>query len=363
MAPSEAAKTATQPAGSGETTGFKTTAGTHATSRMTATFGYTTEAEQVATAFASRIKGQYVIVTGNDLDAHGPGSNTGLGMETVRCLAKEGARVVLCSRSISNGEAAAATIRASHPNVDITVMSLDLGDLETVRRFAKDYSALDRPLHLLINNAGIMACPKSTTKDGFESQLGVNHLGHFYLTNLLLPLLRKSGTPETPARVVNLSSMAQYLFAPTHGILFDDLQGEKCYSSWQRYGQSKLANILFSTQLDEREAGNNVRSVSLHPGNITSTNLGQHMGLTSYLELMRTVRKSAMAMLLQGKTIPQGAATTMVCALDPNVQFGKYYSDCQVEAKRVHEHAFDGPMAKELWRVSVEMLAVKGFIF
>lgn len=137
---------------------------------MSGLFDSKTDAEQVSTFFKAQATDKYFIVTG---------ANVGLGKETVRCLAKEGAHVVLCSRSTKNGEEAAAEIRAMHPAVEmnITVMSIDLGDLVSVKAFSEAYLATKKPLHCLINNAGIMACPKSLTTQGFESQFGVNHLG------------------------------------------------------------------------------------------------------------------------------------------------------------------------------------------
>lgn len=163
-----------------------------------------------------------------------------------------------------------------------------------------------------------MACPKSKTSDGLEMQFGVNHLGHFHLTNLLLPLLEK--TTET-TRVVNLSSMGQRLFAPADGIRFDDINGEKSYNEWERYGQSKLANVLHANEINRRYGKDGgVIAMSLHPGSILSTELSRHTSIRSGLSAVYRLfsGKGNMGIVLQerNKSIAQGASTTLVAALD-----------------------------------------------
>lgn len=313
-------------------------------------YNHKTNAEQVADDFASEAKGKHVVVTGG---------NSGLGKETCRVLAKHGAHVTLLSRSIENGENAKADILLSNPGVDITVMSVDLGNMASIRKFAQEYIATEKPIDILINNAGIMAGPLEKTKDGFESQFGVNHLGHFLLTNLLLPVLIKSGTKAHSSRVVNLSSIAALLFAPAKGILFDDLDASKNYQKWERYGQSKIANILFTNELNKRmkEQGHDVISVSLHPGNIAETNLGRSINLHSVAALLWQIKKSCIHMLTESKNTKQGTATTILCALDPNVQSDRYYEDCNV-SDRVHPVAFDKDIAARLWNVSASMVGL-----
>jgi retinol dehydrogenase 12 len=202
-------------------------------------FGGQTTDQEVAAVYGSYARGKTIIVTG---------ANCGLGLETSRCLAAHGATVILMSRSTANGEKAVAEIKAEYPDADVSTMALDLGSLASVRSAAKAYLDSGRPLHILINNAGVMvsaarlctrdpllstwmvglqACPRALTADGFESQIGVNHLGHFLFTTLLLPALAKSGTAEQPARVINLSSMGNWLFAPPQGIDLDDLDATK----------------------------------------------------------------------------------------------------------------------------------------
>jgi NAD(P)-dependent dehydrogenase (short-subunit alcohol dehydrogenase family) len=192
------------------------------------------------------------------------GANSGIGLEAARTLAGAGARVIMACRNPSKGEAAAASIRAEIPTAAIDVSALDLASLESVRGFAERYQ--DDHLDLLINNAGVMAAPYTKTVDGFELQLATNHLGHFAVTGLLLDRLLK--TPG--ARVVNISSTAHKIGR----IDFDDLQSERSYSRWRAYGQSKLANLLFTFELDRRlrAAGSELLSVAAHPG-YSATNL------------------------------------------------------------------------------------------
>ena len=186
------------------------------------------------------------------------GANSGLGLATARELARAGARVVIASRSAAKGDQAAASIRGSVPDAALEVASLDLADLSSVRAFAEGYVGAGSQLDLLINNAGIMAAPRQLTKDGFESQFGTNHLGHFALTGLLLPALLKAPAP----RVVTVSSALH-----RRGTMrFDDLQGERKYDRWGAYGQSKLANLMFCFELQRRatEADGRAGGRALH---------------------------------------------------------------------------------------------------
>lgn len=188
------------------------------------------------------------------------GGNAGLGLETARELARAGADVVLAVRSPVRGEAAAAAIRRAAPDAAVEVARLDLADLASVRSFAARFLDAHPALDLLVNNAGIMATPRRTTKDGFESQFGTNHLGHFALTGLLLPALAAADA----ARVVTVSSDLHSL-----GRLdFDDLQSLRGYGRLRAYGNSKLANLLFTAELDRRaqESGLALRAYAAHPG-------------------------------------------------------------------------------------------------
>lgn len=315
-------------------------------------FSAKSTAEEVAQEFGDRANGKYVIITG---------SNVGLGFETARVLCKKGANVTLACRNISAGDAALAAIKAEQPDAKVELRRLDLNDLNSVREFARGYRESDRPLHILINNAGVMACPKSFTSNGLETQFGVNHIGHFLLTMELLSVLKRSGTAQEPARVVNLSSMANLLFAPRVGIVLDDLKGERHYSPWQRYGASKLANILFSSELNRRMQAEKqpVISMSLHPGVITETNLMRHFNGSAAWDLLFSIngwRAFNKIISEPSKNTGQGSATSVYCALSPDVVPGAYYSDCAQESN-THPKAFDSKLAQDLWQASEKIIA------
>ncbi|MCY0870020.1 MAG: oxidoreductase, partial [Firmicutes bacterium] len=203
--------------------------------------------------------GKRIIVTGG---------NSGIGLEAARLLATKGAHITLAVRSPQRGADAAAVIRRDTPDASVDVAQLDLASLDSVRNFASEFLASNDELAVLINNAGVMAVPLRKTADGHELQFGTNHLGHFALTGLLLP--RLLSTPG--ARVVTVSSAAHR----GGRIDFDNLDGSRSYSKWGAYSQSKLANLLFATELSRRlqAAGADVISVACHPGwaatNLTS---------------------------------------------------------------------------------------------
>lgn len=201
--------------------------------------------------------GKVVIVTG---------ANSGLGYETTKALAAKGATVIMAVRTVSKGETARDEILAEIPSAKLEVMRLDVGDLSSVREFADAFKAKYDRIDILANNAGVMAIPRQETADGFEMQLGVNHLGHFALTGLLLDVIVK--TPN--ARIHNVSSSANW----NGSINFDDLMGEQEYGRWSAYGQSKLANIFFTFELHNRlkAAGYDTMVNTSHPG-LVMTNL------------------------------------------------------------------------------------------
>src|ERR1700753_3092881 len=197
------------------------------------------------------------------------GANTGLGYETAAALADHGARVVLAVRNLDKGKDAAARITANSPHADVALQELDLTSLDSIRAAADQLRSAHDRIDLLINNAGVMWTPKSTTKDGFELQFGTNHLGHFALTGLLLDRL----LPVAGSRVVTVSSIGHRLLADIH---FDDLQWERSYSRVGAYGQSKLANLLFTYELQRRLAplGTTIAAAA-HPGG-SQTELSRH---------------------------------------------------------------------------------------
>jgi NAD(P)-dependent dehydrogenase (short-subunit alcohol dehydrogenase family) len=277
------------------------------------------------------------------------GANTGLGYEAARVLSGRGARVLIACRSQQKAEDAIARIEKQNGTVNISYVPLDLGDLSSVKQCAAQLQAEER-IDVLINNAGIMVPPYELTKDGFESQFGVNHLGPFALTGLLLEKLAK--TPSS--RVVNTSSIAHN----TGRIRFKDISAERHYSASARYSMSKLANLLFSYELQRRfEAADlPVLSVACHPG-IASTELSRYMPrvLSKATELLQPMFNTAAA----------GAWPTLCAATCEAVVGGDYYGpanrfETAGPAKRVRSNraSRDTALAGRLWDLSIEMTGV-----
>ncbi|XP_078000730.1 retinol dehydrogenase 13-like [Glandiceps talaboti] len=283
----------------------------------------------------ARLDGKTVIVTG---------ANTGIGKETARDLAKRGARVILACRDQERANAALEEIKKSTDNKNVVVKMLDLASLQSVRKFAKEINQEESRLDILINNAGVMWCPYMKTQDGFEMQLGVNHLGHFLLTNLLLDLLKKS----TPSRIVNVSSIAH----EPGKINFDDINSEKEYSKSAAYGQSKLANILFTRELSKKLQGTGVTVNALHPG-VIQTELGRH--LNKYIRYAMSVLLAPVFL----KTPVDGAQTSIHCAVEEDLKdvSGLYFSDCI--PKEPQPQAQDDEVAKKLWDLSAKMVGLE----
>ena len=236
------------------------------------------------------------------------GANTGLGFETARVLAARGASVVLAVRDIDKGKDAAARIAATAPGANVTVQPLDLASLDSVRAAAAELRAGHPAIDLLINNAGVMFTPKQATRDGFELQFGTNHLGHFALTGLLLEQM----LPVPGSRVVTVSSLAHRIRAR---INFDDLQGERSYSRVAAYSQSKLANLMFTYELQRRLSGAGTTiAVAAHPG-LADTEL--------IAQLVRGLRVLYARLISQ--TAAMGALPVLRAATDPGVLGGQYY--------------------------------------
>ncbi|XP_065809141.1 retinol dehydrogenase 13 [Labrus bergylta] len=283
-----------------------------------------------------RLDGKTVLITG---------ANTGIGKETAMDMAQRGARVILACRDITRARIAADEIRLRSGNGNVVVKKLDLASLQSVRDLAKEVQENEDRLDILINNAGIMMCPKWTTEDGFEMQFGVNHLGHFLLTNCLLDLLKKS----TPSRVVIVSSLAH----EKGHIHFDDINLDKDYKREGSYRQSKLANVLFCRELAARLQGTGVTAYSLHPG-VIRTELSRHLFPT--LALWK--KSIIMPFLMMIKSPWEGAQTTIYCAVDESVanDSGLYYSDCA--PKTAAPQALDDAAAKKLWDLSASMVGL-----
>ena len=277
------------------------------------------------------------------------GANTGIGFEAANVLAAKGARVLLGSRSRAKGDAAAARIMGSYPGASVAVVDLDLGDLASVRA-AADLVAGEPRLDGLIDNAGIMNTPQMETKDGFEAQFGVNHLGHFALTGLLLPTLEQ--TPDS--RIVIISSIGHR----RGDIDFDDIDATASYSPQERYYQSKLANLLFMYEIDRRLRAQNSTTIAVaaHPG-IASTELGRHMSgvAQGMMKPLGALFNSAGA----------GAWPTLAAATDPSVEGGQYFGpgnlfETRGPAMQVDsvERSKDAELAARLWDLSIEMTGV-----
>jgi NAD(P)-dependent dehydrogenase (short-subunit alcohol dehydrogenase family) len=245
--------------------------------------------------------------------------------------------------------AAAARVRSQVPGADVTTRPIDLASLASVRAFAEAWLAAHDRLHLLINNAGVMFAPYGHTIDGFETHFGTNHLGHFLLTNLLVPAL----LADPPARVVNLSSGGH----AASDILWDDPNyRRRSFDKMEAYGQSKTANVLFALELDRRLAGRGVRAYSVHPGMIVTTDLGRTMTKDDYRGLKERAKASPSGGLPAFKTEAQGAATTVWAATAPELDAhgGAYLGDCAVA--KPAPWAADPAAAVRLWTLSERLV-------
>jgi NAD(P)-dependent dehydrogenase (short-subunit alcohol dehydrogenase family) len=290
------------------------------------------------------------------------GTSAGLGVETARSLAAHGAWVVGAARDLSKAHAATQVVREqARDGGGIELVQLDLGSLASIRACAAALVALGKHLDVIIANAGVMACPKSTTKDGFETQFGTNHLGHFVLINRLVPLL------DAGSRVISLSS-AGHSFADVD---LDDPNFERTpYAEFLAYGRSKTANALFAVEFDRRHRDRGVRAAAVHPGGI-QTELGRHLTPEVTREMIALINPGNPSPpdlgTFKWKTIPQGAATSLWAAvLAPSeVVGGRYCEDCHVAETKdstymglegVRRYAIDPARARALWKKSEELV-------
>ena len=275
------------------------------------------------------------------------GANTGLGFETAQVLAARGASVVLAVRDIEKGKRAAARIAGTASGADVTVQPLDLTSLDSIRAAAGELRAQHPAIDLLINNAGVMFTPKQTTGDGFELQFGTNHLGHFALTGLLLEQM----LPVPGSRVVTVSSLAHRIRAR---INFGDLQGERSYRRVAAYGQSKLANLMFTYELARRLSGAGTTiAVAAHPG-LAATELSRY-----------TPAIVAFSYALVSQQAAMGALPVLRAATDPGVLGGQYYGPGGLlgtrgypELARSSRRSRDTAIQRRLWTVSEELTGV-----
>jgi WW domain-containing oxidoreductase len=292
-------------------------------------FGYGSTAEDVTAGLS--LAGKTILITG---------SNSGLGHEAMRVLALRGATIIAAARTEEKARSAAAGI-AGH----IVPVACELADPASVRACVAAVKAMDVTLDAIICNAGIMALPKLETAYGYELQFFTNHIGHFILVTGLLDCLSDSG------RVVMLSS-AGHQMAPKGGIAFDNLSGAKGYKGWVAYGQSKMANILFTKELARRFVGTARTANAVHPG-VIDTNLSR------YIAAPKWILRGAFELgnLLVFKTISQGAATECYVAVNPAAAAvsGEYFADCNVAKPRAD--ADDPALAARLWEVSESIVA------
>ena len=290
------------------------------------------------------LKGKRIILTGGA---------SGIGYSATEVLAARGADLIMAVRNTVKGEKAASKIRVHHPAASVTVMHLDLGDLSSVRQFASEFTGLFDRLDLLINNAGVMVPPYAKTKDGFELQFGTNHLGHFALTAHLLPLLM--ATPLS--RIVTISSIA----ARRAKIRFDNLDGSRGYNPMTFYRQSKLSNLLFAMELQNRleRAGSSTISVACHPGisvtNLLSRGSGKETG---------AVMKWIMGIVAQPAN--KGALPTLYAATHPDLRGGEYIGPDGPGNTKGYPVLNNDPatlykpaLAAKLWEVSEALTSVR----
>jgi NAD(P)-dependent dehydrogenase (short-subunit alcohol dehydrogenase family) len=282
------------------------------------------------------------------------GASGGLGAETARALAAAGAGVVLTARDLPKGEAVAQAIRASTANAQVSVEELELASLASVRSCARRIAAQYNALHILVNNAGVMACPFAQTVDGYELHFASNHLGHFLLTCLLVPAL----CAGAPSRVVSVSS-AGHRGSP---VVFEDIHFERRpYDRWLAYGQSKTANVLFAVELERRLGAAGVHAYAVHPGTV-QTELVRHMVPEDFEVLSKQMESGA----FRTKSVPAGAATAVYAATAPELKGrgGFYLEDCHAAEVKddvtatngVRSYALDPALAQQLWAVSEQMV-------
>lgn len=286
----------------------------------------------------AKLDGKVVVITG---------ANTGIGKETAKDISKRGARVIVLCRNIDKANAAAEEISKETGNA-VEVEKLDLSSLKSVRECAQKILDKEEKIDILVNNAGVMACPKTLTEDGFEMQIGTNHFGHFLLTELLLPLVKKSKESGFHPRIVIVSSLAH----ENGQMNWDDINWEKSYDEWKAYSQSKLANVLHGVELAKRLENTGISVYSLHPG-VIDTELGRHMQEKWYFRMIYPVMRVFI------KTPLQGAQTQLYCCLEESIadHSGRYYSDCK--EKQPSARARSEEDAKKLWEISEKLTGLK----
>ncbi|MBN3282445.1 RDH13 dehydrogenase, partial [Polyodon spathula] len=287
----------------------------------------------------AKITGKTVVITG---------ANTGIGKETARELARRGGRIIMCCRDMVKCENAAKEIRGETLSHNVYARHLDLASIKSIREFANNINKEEERVDILINNAGIMRCPHWQTEDGFEMQFGVNHLGHFLLTNLLLDKMKRSA----PSRIINVSSLAHVVGEMD----FNDLNWEKKkYNTKVAYCQSKLANVLFTKELARQLQGTGVTVNALHPG-VVETELGRHTGMHQS-QFSSTVLGPLFYLLV--KSPNQGAQPSIFLAVAEEVDgvSGKYFD--VLKEKEPAPQAQDAEAARQLWQISARLVGLE----
>ena len=313
------------------------------------TSGFNARSTALEVAHDHDLSGKTVLVTG---------ASSGIGIETARALLSTGAGVVLAVRDLEKGHKVLEELKASTGNARVSLLKLDLSSLESVRAAAAEFSSGHDALHILINNAGIMATPQSYTLEDFESQFGTNHLGHFLLTNLLLPALRNA----RGARVVALSSTA-HLRSDIH---WDDINfRSRDYDKWEAYGQSKTANALFAVGLTQKYSSEGIFANAVHPGGIM-TGLQKELP-EEEMRAMGWLNADGKPLELF-KSVEQGASTSTWAAVDSKLEGvgGLYLEDCAQAApfdpavayRGVKAYAVDSESAARLWALSAKMVGL-----
>jgi NAD(P)-dependent dehydrogenase (short-subunit alcohol dehydrogenase family) len=315
---------------------------------MTNSFGATSTTDEVLRGI--NLSGKRVLVTG---------VSAGLGVETARALAAHGAEVIGAARDLSKARGATERVRAQAAGGgSLQLVQLDLASLDSARRCADGLLAAGKSFDVIIANAGVMACPKGTTVDGFETQFGTNHLGHFVLVNRIASLLRPG------SRLVNLSS-AGHRYSDVD--LEDPNFEHTPYAEFIAYGRSKTANVLFAVEFDRRHKASGVRAAAVHPGAI-QTELGRYMTTEVRERLITEINANQPkgAAPFSYKSIPQGAATSLwaACVADAEAIGGRYCEDCHVAKiasvpglrEGVQPYALDPQRAQALWRKSEELV-------
>ncbi|KAF7355956.1 Short-chain dehydrogenase/reductase family protein [Mycena venus] len=317
------------------------------------TFSFSTTADEVATSLADQIAGKNVLVTGTSIN--------GLGFETARAIAKYANLVIITGYNAERLKLSEDAIKKEIPSANIRCLVLDLSSMAAVRAAAAEVNAYPEPLHVLINNAAAVIGPFKLTVDGLESQMAINHVGHFLLTKLLMPKLLASKTTVTPSftpRVVFLSSHA-HIYCDGVDLAAIEHPSAETYDIGQGYYRSKVANILTTRELARRGRGV-LNAFSVHPGAIY-TNITEKEESREYLQSVGHLDadgKPARNPRWNYKTIPQGAATTVVAAFDPRLEdkSGAYLADCVEDNAGVAPHSSDPVMAEKLWVLTEKLI-------